>query len=151
MNSTITSLETLAMTGGISWGGTVLYLCVFVFFPLMLIGVGIAVLWNLANYTRFKKYLEWIVGSIHYAGIGVATLFTLSIPMGLIYYFYSQAKSGNTVPLIYGGYILLGYLGLVLLGWIVKKLVVKRIVKFETEIKEEKENEEVIDVTVGGK
>jgi flagellar basal body-associated protein FliL len=114
-----------------SWGGTVLWLGLFVFIPIALLGIGIAVLWNVANYTKFKKYLRFFGDSARYALMGLISLGVLSIPMGFIYWEYTNARAGNTVPLIWTLIIILVYAALALFGWFVNKYVVERIIDFE--------------------
>jgi hypothetical protein len=54
LNITSTAWQTFTSTG--SWGGTVFYLGAFIFLPIFVVIVGMAVLWNIASYTRVKKY-----------------------------------------------------------------------------------------------
>jgi len=116
-----------------TWGGTVIYTGLFIFLPLALVGIGLAVLWNIANYTRFKKYLSFLGDSVGYVFIGIVSLIVLSLPMGFIYWGYTNAKAGNTVPLIWTGVIILAYILLALIGWFVKRYVIERVQKFEQE------------------
>jgi hypothetical protein len=121
--------------GGDSWGGTVLYTGLFIIIPLAVIGIGLSVLWNIANYTRFKKYLAMFGMSLQYAMTGVATLLVVSIPCSLLYYMYNQARSGNVVP-IWVSFAIVGiYILLALIGWFVQKKVIDRVMMFEKKLK----------------
>lgn len=121
-----------------SWGGTVIYMTLFILLPIGIVLIGLTVLWNIASYTRFKKYLEWFGKTFVYAGIGLISTGILAIPFGLLYWGYTQAKQGNTVPLRYTGYAIGIYIVLSMFGWIVNKLVIERVQKFETELNKEK-------------
>ena len=134
-----TTFNTLTGAAGASWGGTVIYLALFVFIPLGILGVLVAGLWDVAQYTRFKKYLEMFGASFKYFITGCISLAALSIPMGLIYWGYNQAKSGNTVPFKRTFYIIIAYLIIAGIGKLVDKYVMKRIIKFEKQIKGGKE------------
>jgi len=139
LNNTISTMNQASELLGSSWAGTAIYTLIFICLPIGLFAIGVAVLWNLSNYTKFKKYIGKFVDSFKYTLTGLITLVTLAIPFAVIKWFYSQAKLGNTVPIEYGIYIILGYLALTLLGWLVHKFIVKRVSKFEKEIKKEKE------------
>lgn len=133
-----TSTLTISDVAG-SWGGTVLYIFLFVFLPIGGLIILITVLWNIANYTRFKKYLGVLGNSLRYAMIGAVSILVISIPFAFLYWGYSQARKGNIVPLKYTGYILLGYIALAIIGWLVEKYVINRVVTFEKMIdKQEK-------------
>jgi len=128
----------LSQVAGSSWGGTVLYLGMFVFIPLALLFIGIAVLWNLANYTRFKKYLGWLANSAGYALLGGVTCVVISIPCAFLYYMFNQAKAGNSVPLWWTLIIIGIYAALALIGWFVQKKIIDRVMKFEKQINKSK-------------
>lgn len=117
-----------------SWGGTVLYLFLFCFLPLAFLGIGLAVLWNIANYTRFKKYFTWLLGTPVYFMVGIISIVVISIPFAFLYWGYIQAKEGNTVPLEYTFYIILGYVVISFIGWIVSKFIIDRVTGFEKEL-----------------
>jgi flagellar basal body-associated protein FliL len=125
-----------------SWGGTVLWLGFFIFIPIFLLAIGMAVLWNIANYTKFKKYLGFLGDSFKYALIGLISLGVLSIPMGFIYWEYTNARAGNTVPLIWTLIIILVYAALALFGWFINKYVIERITNFEKKKKIKSEKKE---------
>ena len=119
-----------------SWGGTVIYLALFVFIPLAMIGIGFAVLWNIASYTRFKKYFQWIFGTTPiYFITGLVSILTLSIPFAFLYWGYSQAKKGNVVPIKYTFFIIIGYVVISFIGWLVQKYVLERVQDFEKQLK----------------
>jgi hypothetical protein len=121
-----------------SWGGTVIYLALFVLLPIMLICIGMGVLWNIASYTRFKKHLVWLGYTFQWFMIGFVSLGVLAIPFGFLYWGYTQAKEGNVVPLKYAGLIILGYVVISTIGWLVNKYIVERVQKFEKELKPKK-------------
>jgi len=123
-----------------SWGGTVIYLGAFVFLPLAIFLIGLAVLWNLANYTRFKKYFQWLGGTFIYFMVGTVSIVVISIPFALLYWGYSEAKKGNTVPIEYTFYIIIGYIIISLIGWFISKFVIDRVQGFEKELKKEETN-----------
>jgi hypothetical protein len=124
-----------------SWGGTVIYTALFVFIPLFLFIMGFAVLWNLANYTRFKKYFKWVGETFSYFVIGAISIVVISIPFTLLYWGYVEAKNGNTVPIEYTVYIILGYIVISLIGWFVSKFVINRVQKFEKALKKPEKRE----------
>ncbi len=139
VNATSSIFEiTTTASGAPSWGGTVIYVALFIALPVATMAIGITVLWSVASYTRFKKYLDGFVNSFKYAFIGLITCLVLALPMGLLYYGYAQAKVGNTVPLKYGVYIIVGYIVLAIIGKLVHKYVIKRIETFENELHPDK-------------
>jgi len=142
LNAT-SSIYSLANVEPSSWGGTVIYMFLFVLFPLGMIFFAFAVLWNLANYTKFKKYLGVFQESFYYFMIGSVSLFALAIPFALLYWGYSQAKKGNILPLKYTGYAIIGYIIISFFGWIIKKYVVDRIVDFEGELKKKNKSKKI--------
>jgi uncharacterized membrane protein len=135
LNVTSTMMAIQSSAAG-SWGGTVLYLGLFVFLPIAFFGILVAVLWNLASYTKFKKYLVMFGNSFKYAILGCITIGALSLPIGLVYWGYTQAKAGNTVPFKYTFYIIGAFIILALIGKLVDKFVIKRVAKFEEKIKD---------------
>lgn len=136
LNVTSSSWDTVVGPG--SWGGTVIYLFLFILLPIGLITIGLAVLWNLASYTRFKKYLNWLGSTFQYAMIGLGSVGVLAIPVGFLYWGYTQAKQGNIVPFKYVGYIILAYAALSAIGWVVSKFVIERVQKFEKQLNKNK-------------
>jgi hypothetical protein len=134
-----TAYQTIMGPGASSWGGTMLWVGLLVCLPIGFLVLGMAVLWNVANYTKFKKYLGFLGDSFKYALIGLISLGVLSIPMGFIYWEYTNARDGNTVPLIWTLVIILVYVVLALFGWLVNKYVIERIMNFEEQNKKEEE------------
>lgn len=141
LNVTSTSWNTVVTPG--SWGGTVIYLFLFVILPLGLITLGLAVLWNLASYLRFKKYLNWFGDTFKYAIIGLVSVGVLAIPFGFLYWGYTQAKQGNIVPFKYVGYIILVYTALSTIGWFVSKYIIERTKNFEKQLKNRKKGTKI--------
>ena len=137
INSTINATTSIGLNPP-SWGGTMLYVGLFIILPLLLIQLLLAVLWNLASYTRFKKYLNWLGDSFRYAILGMISIMILAIPFGFLYWGYTQAKQGNIVPLKYVGYAILTYTVLTVIGYLVNKYVIKRVKNFEKKLKKEK-------------
>ena len=131
-----TTLGVFTSSAAGSWGGTVLYVGLFIALPLAFFGILVSILWNLASYTRFKKYLVMFGNSFRYALLGLLTIGALSIPAGLVYWGYTQAKAGNTVPFRYTLYIIGAFIVLALIGKLVDKYVIERVSKFEKELKE---------------
>jgi len=139
----VTTALSFAQISSSSWGGTVLYITLFGLIPLFIMGILIAVLYNLASYTRFKKVFPWLGQTFVWALTGLLTFGVLAIPMGLVYWGYNQAKAGNTVPLRWVGYIVGGYVVLSFIGWIVQKYVIKRIQGFEKQLNKGKKIKEM--------
>lgn len=136
LNVTSSGWDTVVTPG--SWGGTVIYLFLFVLLPIGLITIGLAVLWNLASYTRFKKYLNWFGDTLKYAIIGLVSIGVLAIPFGFLYWGYTQAKQGNIVPLKYVGYFIVIYAALSTIGYFVHKYIIERVEKFEKQLNKNK-------------
>lgn len=132
------AMATFQSSAAGSWGGTMIYVGLFIFLPLALLLIGIAILWSLASYTRFKKYLVMFGNSFRYALMGLITIGMLSIPIGLVYWGYTQAKAGNTVPFRYTFYIIGAYILLAIIGKLMDKFVVKRINTFESKLQKNK-------------
>jgi hypothetical protein len=145
------TLEAYNIADAGSWGGTVIYLGAFVLLPLAIFIIGIAVLWNLANYTRFKKYFQWLAGTLSYFVIGAISIVVISIPFALLYWGYTEAQKGNTVPIEYTVYIILGYIAISLIGWFISKFVINRVKKFEKELKEPNKKIEKIPLKINKK
>jgi hypothetical protein len=95
----------------------------------------------LSSFQRYKKikgFLGWLFSTFNYFLMGVATLGVLSVPTYLFYYFISQARDGNTVPLWITFAIIGGYFAIAGIGYIFKKWVFDKIYEYEKKLPKKK-------------
>ena len=132
LNNTTTAISSFAPTA--SWFG----LLFIVFTIVFVLVVFIAILSNFNFYKRFKKILNWLGLSFAYFIIGLGTIICLGIPVGIFYFFITQAKKGNTVPLWVTFVIIVSYFIISFIGWLSNKFIILRVRKFESKLRKTK-------------
>ena len=129
LNVTTTTIASISSFG--SWFSVV----VTVGIAAVVLSILLIALTSATRYKKLKGFLGWMVGTLTYFFIGIATLVSLSVPILILYYFIKQSSQGNTAPLWITGVIVGGYCIVCLIGWLSKKFVIDRVKKLEKESK----------------
>jgi hypothetical protein len=139
LNSTTSAISSFGIdNGGASWFSLV----VIVILATVTMLLFVIAMSSITQYKRLRGFLKWIVTTVQYFFFGLGGIGVLSIPCLIGWYFVTQAKEGNTVPVEITGYIIAGYFAIAGFGYIVKKYIVERMIDYEEKINKEENKEE---------
>ena len=134
LNNTISILGSYEVGGTPSWGSTVI---VVGFWGLLAGFLAIFLSISLSSFDRYKKsrkIIRWLTNSFGYFGYGTIALILLSIPCGIAYWMYSNAKAGNVMPLWVTGALIGGYIVIALIGYVFKIWIIDKIRTYENQL-----------------
>jgi len=146
LNNTISIFGSYEVGGTPTWFGTML---VMGFWTFLLGFLAIFLSISLSSFDRYKKsrkIIRWLANSFSYFGYGTLALIFLSIPCGIAYWMFSNAKAGNVMPLWVTGIIIGGYFAIVLLGYIFKTWIIDKIKTYENQLNKNKKKKKKDDV-----
>ena len=135
LNNTISILGSYEVGGTPSWGSTVI---VVGFWGLLAGFLAIFLSISLSSFDRYKKsrkIIRWLTNSFGYFGYGTLALIFISIPCGIAYWMYSNAKAGNVMPLWVTGALIGGYIVIALIGYVFKIWIIDKIKTYEKQLK----------------
>lgn len=132
-----TAMNVTNSIGGLSDSSSWFSMVVIVSLVAVVLSVSIIAISNLNFYRKSRKWLDFLLKSFSYFLFGILTLCILALPVGIFFYFFTQAKKGNVAPLWISLVIIGGYILISLIGWFSKKFIYERVKKFEKEIKKE--------------
>ena len=135
LNNTISILGSYEVGGTPSWGSTVI---VVGFWGLLAGFLAIFLSISLSSFDRYKKsrkIIRWLTNSFGYFGYGTIALILLSIPCGIAYWMYSNAKAGNVMPFWVTVVIIGGYITIALIGYVFKIWIIDKIKTYEKQLK----------------
>ena len=115
------------MNGTTSWFSLV----ILVGLVCIVLGVMVSALSGIKGFSRVKKLFLWLGKTFYYFGYGILAIVCFAIPISIIWWLEKEAVNGNTIPLKWIGYVILGYVLISFIGWMFKKLIerVKRLNK----------------------
>jgi hypothetical protein len=110
------SMAGLSVTS--SWFGLMIIVGVIA----VILSVFVMALSGLEGYVRARRWLYWCFKTTRYFFSGLVTLLVLAVPIGIFYYFISQASKGNIAPAKWTGGIIIGYVVIALIGYFGEKI-----------------------------
>lgn len=121
LNMTTSAMSSMSSLSG--WGS--------IFLVLIIVCIALSFLMfafsNIQRFKKLKKIFLFLGNSFKYFGWGCLSIFVLTIPSVVIYYFVKEAGQGNYIPLKWIGYIIGGYVIISFIGYIIKKYLIDRI------------------------